>query len=357
MKQCCKQLNIIYVNMNTSIDSLNKTLISSLNNPTMPLGLAHGKMGICIYFFVLSRYEENKEYKSVADKILDEIFERISEIQSIDVKNGLSGIGIGIDYLIKNNYTRGDINKILEDIDDILFKNLSYPQYYEKIDTFHTTHLIYYLCVRLKDQKENSDEEYLFKELIIQTVNNLYERINISFYEEPLFYTLDYPLPQLLFVLSEIYKLNFYNYRIIKIVEELSYKVLSIIPILQCNKLYLLWGIDALNKQVNNINWERHIFLLKNNINIEHILCSEIRNKNIYFNDGLASIYYLIDSLSDYFDNSEINMTKKKIVDKIMSSNAWEQLKGNQQYFEMHTGLFNGFIGTSILLKKKIAYD
>lgn len=58
----------------------------------MPLGLAHGKMGICIYFFVLSRYEENKEYKSVADKILDEIFERISEIQSIDVKNGLSGV-------------------------------------------------------------------------------------------------------------------------------------------------------------------------------------------------------------------------------------------------------------------------
>lgn len=322
----------------------------------MPLGLAHGKMGICIYFFVLSRYEENKKYKSVADKILDEIFERILEIQSIDVKNGLSGIGIGIYYLIKNNYTKGNINKILEDIDDILFKNLSYSKYSEKIDSHSLIHILYYLCIRLKSQKKGSENEYLYQELIILTVNNLYEYLPPNFYDEPFAYNTDYLLPQFLFILSKIYKLDFYNYRIIKTVEELSYKVLSIIPILQCNKLYLLWGIDALNKQIKNIDWERHILLLKTNINIEHIFCKEIRNKNIYFNDGLTSIYYLIDTLSDYFDNNKINIAKKQIVDKIKSSNAWEQLKENQQYFEMHTGLFNGFIGTSILLKKQIAY-
>ena len=337
--------------MNTSIDSLNKTLISSLNNPTMPLGLAHGKMGICIYFFVLSRYEENKEYKSVAYKILDEIFERISDVQSIDVKNGLAGIGIGINYLIKNNYAKGDINRILEDIDDILFKNLSYPQYFTKINSLSLIHTLYYLCLRLKSQKKGSENEYLYKELVIQTINILYDSLLSDFYEEPLSYNIDYNLPQLLFVLSEIYKLSFYNYRIIKIVEELRYKVLSIVPILQCNKLYLLWGMDVLNKFINDKYWKKHINLLKSQIDMEIILNYELRNKNIYFNDGITSLYYFSNSLSNYFSREESDIIGKQIVERINSSGVWNLLKDNLQYFESHTGLFNGFTGVSLLLQ------
>lgn len=112
--------------MNTTIHILNGTLISSLNDTDIPLGLADGKMGICIYFYILSRYEKNKEYENIAENILDEIFKNIDKTTSIDVRTGITGIGLGITYLIKNKHVDGNINIILKDIDDTVFKNISY---------------------------------------------------------------------------------------------------------------------------------------------------------------------------------------------------------------------------------------
>ncbi|MBF0576026.1 lanthionine synthetase LanC family protein [Dysgonomonas sp. GY617] len=83
-------------------DTLNKKLIASLNSENN-LGLATGKMGYCLYFYVLSRKLNNKEYQDTAEKLLDEIFDNIQMVSGIDVKNGLAGIGLGIDYLIKNS--------------------------------------------------------------------------------------------------------------------------------------------------------------------------------------------------------------------------------------------------------------
>lgn len=340
-----------HIVMDFPVYSLNEKLITFLQKENIPLGLAEGKMGLCIYFYVLGRNLRNKEYEAVAEKLLDDIFENIGVINSIDVKNGLAGIGLGVDYLIKNNYVKGNINVILKDLDDIIFKNLSYPQYYEKIDSLSLIHILYYLCIRLKQQKQGSENDYLYRELIIQTVNNLYEHIIPTFYDEPFAYNIDYPLPQFLFVLSKLYSLDFYNYRLIKIIEELSYKVLSIMPLFHCNKLYLLWGMDALNKLIKDEHWEKHIVLLKEHIDITHILNHELRNKNIYFNDGITSLCYFINSLPDYFSREESDITGKQIVERINSSEVWSLLKDNPQYFENHTGLYNGFTGVSLLLQ------
>lgn len=337
--------------MNLPIHSLNTKLISFFKREDISLGLADGKMGFCIYFYVSGRNERNREYEAVAEKLLDDIFENIDAVNSIDVKNGLAGIGLGVDYLIKNNYVKGNINVILKDIDDVIFRNLSYSKYYEKIELLSLIHILYYLCIRLESQKQGCENEYLFRELIIQTINILYERIDLSFYEEPFAYNIDYPLPQLLFVLSKIYSLDFYNYRLIKIIEELSYKVLSTFPILHSNRLYLLWGMGALNRLIKNKQWEKYTCLLKNQIDIETLLNQELRNKNIYFNEGITSIYYLINSLSNYFSREESDTIRKQTVAKINSSEVWNSLKDNPQYFESHTGLYNGFTGVSLLLQ------
>jgi lantibiotic modifying enzyme len=343
--------NINYTRMNLSIHSLNTKLITSLQKESIPLGLADGKMGFCIYFYYLSSVYANTDYKETAEKLLDDIFKDIDTINTIDVKHGLAGIGLGVGYLIKNSYVKGNINVILKDLDDVIFKNLSYPKYYEKIDSLSLIHILYYLYVRLKQRKQGGEDEYLYRELVIQTVNNLYERIDLGFYEEPLAYNIDYPLPQLLFVLSKLYSLDFYNYRLIKIVEELSYKALSVLPILHANRLYLLWGMDALNKQIKDEQWEKHIGLLKEQIDITHIFNQELRDKNIYFNDGIASLCYFIHSLSDYFGGEELDTIGKQAVERIDSSGVWELLENNPQYFDTHTGLYNGFMGVSLLLQ------
>lgn len=203
----------------------------------------------------------------------------------------------------------------------------------------------------MKDQKENSEEEYLFKELIIQTINNLYERVDLKFYEEPLSYTVDYPLPQLLFVLSEIYSFNFYRQRLDKIIEKLGCKTLSTIPLLHSNRLYLLWGMISLQKYIQDKNWEKHIKLIKEQIDIEVILNSELRDKNIFFNDGYASVYMLIMSLDNLFSFPLIERYTNRIYQKIWRSSIWQRLQ-DTKYFNAYRGLCSGFCGTILILNK-----
>lgn len=289
-----------------NIERLNNKLLSSLNDTNYPLGLADGKMGICIYFYVLSRQRQNAGYKAIAGKILDDIFQGIKEVASIDVKSGLSGVGLGIDYLIRNNYIKGDINTILKDIDHVVYRELSFNKYSDKIDALALTQILYYLCVRLRNQKNNTENEYLFKELIIHTLNNIYGKIDADSLKEPLSYTLDYLLPQFLFVLSEIYWFNFYTLRLGKIIDELSYSLLSIIPKTHSFRLYLLWGMKALQQCINNKDWEKHMVLLRNELDVSAIM-DEMKHRNVFFHNGIASIYLLLKSLRDYYPSGTLN--------------------------------------------------
>jgi len=341
--------------MNLLIPSLNNKFVNFLAQKDFSLGLANGKIGFCIYYYYVGaayKNVENNNYNKIADKLLEDIFENIASISCIDVKNGLAGIALGINYLLKKTYAKGNPNIILNDIDDIIFKNLSYLKYSEKIDSPSLVHILYYLSVRVKDMRAGSENEYLFQELIIKTVNNLYENLSPHLFEEPLSYNTDYAIPQLLFVMSEIYKLNFYNHRLTKILEELGYKVLSTFPLLHSNRLYLLWGMNSINKQIKDNNWTKHIRLLKGCIDINHMLNIEMNNKNIFFNDGYTSIYYLINDLYEYFDYKELIAINNQILNKISSSDVWVLLNDNQQYFENHLGLYNGFTGVTLLLQK-----
>jgi len=329
--------------------SLNTKLIKHLTHTDLSLGLAEGKMGFCIYFYCLGSIYDNNEYRKTAADLLDDIFENIGSSEVIDVKNGLAGIGLAINYLIKKEYVQGNINNILRDIDDIIFKKLSYAKYCDKIDSLSLIQILYYLYVRLKDLKSGSENEYLFRELIIKTINNLYESLSPQFFHEPLNYKTDYALPQLLLILSKIYELNFYNNRVTKIIEEISYNVLSTFPILHSNRLYLLWAMNKLNMQINDLKWQKHIILLKENIDIDLILNDELKNKNIYFNDGFTSIHYCLNHLQEYFNQNELMEIKNRIFNKINSSEALNLLNENQQYFEKHLGLYGGFTGVSLL--------
>ncbi|MEZ7885452.1 MAG: hypothetical protein QMB39_09345 [Bacteroidales bacterium] len=313
------------------------------------MGLADGKMGICIYLYIIGRFENNNEYSSIAGKLLDEIISNISTLP-IDVKGGLAGLGLGVTYLIKNKYIKGNINSILEETDSEVCKHLFYSKYINKIEVLSLTQILYYLCVRSKEQKKNSNNESLYRELIINILNKINDKLDLDFFEESLVYTINYTVPQLLYVLGEIYYLDFYNLRLIKILEELSYKIFSIIPHLDSNKLYLLWGMDSLQSRIKDNNWEKQINLIKSHIDLDNILEKELNNKNIFFCDGLTSIFFFINTLKSYFPSEYIVIYNEKILNRIKSSTIWTLLLQNPQFFNSHTGLENGFCGTALLI-------
>lgn len=334
--------------MNQLIFSLNDKFASYLNQENSSIGLADGKMGGCIYFYHLSSISKDRNHKKIADNLLDNVFNNIDRTKSIDIKKGLAGIGVGINYLIKCKYVEGDINIVLNDVDNLIFQDLSYTINFKENDSFTIIQVLYYLCIRFKQQKHGSENEYLYKELIIKLINDIYRYLPENFYDEPLTYTVDYILPQFLFIINEVYKLGFYNYRLIRITEELSYKIMSIYPILHSNRLFLLWGMNLLNKKIDNKQWNRHLILLREHINIETIISYEMRNKNIFFNNGLSSIYFFINNLPYHFNIEERN----KIIEKINRSEIWNFLNDNPSYFKRHCGLYSGFAGVFLLLNK-----
>lgn len=103
-------------------------------------------MGLCVYFYHLGRIDNNKQYTKIAEKLIDEIFEEITSISAIGIKNGLFGIALGISYLIKNGYVKGNENEIIKDIDDEIFKQISFNRLNDNISIL--IQILYYIYMR-----------------------------------------------------------------------------------------------------------------------------------------------------------------------------------------------------------------
>ncbi|WP_163210228.1 glycosyltransferase [Bacteroides sp. 519] len=79
-------------------------------------GLLTGKLGIVLFFYRYSRFTGNSIYSEFADEYIDNLFGNITSNHEKDFAEGLSGIGWGIEYLIRNNFVEAD-NDILDEMD------------------------------------------------------------------------------------------------------------------------------------------------------------------------------------------------------------------------------------------------
>ena len=249
----------------------NKLLSSKLEN--YPVSLFHGKMGLCIYFYHLSEIESNLEYQSIADRLIDQILQHdLSPNHSIDVENGLAGIGLGITYLIKNRFVEGDLNELLEVIDNAIYRRIAFLDKQSTIQPTVLLHLTGYLYIRLKEQID-TNYQILYQDLIIKVLNMLYERIDDEFLNEPYSFSISrYPLPGLLWIFSKLLEANFYDDRIYRMLETLQWQILSRFPILHANRLFLLWGMLHLKPYLKHESWDNYAGLLYREISIDEIL-------------------------------------------------------------------------------------
>lgn len=85
---------------------------------TPDLGLYNGKMGMVVFFFHYARYTGNTLYEDFAEEFLNEILDSLHTETPINFKRGLSGIGWGILYLIKQKFMETDIQETFKEIDD-----------------------------------------------------------------------------------------------------------------------------------------------------------------------------------------------------------------------------------------------
>ena len=88
-------------------------------------GLVHGKMGIAIFFFHYAQHTGNELYADYSMDLIDEMLNQIHVNSPADYEKGIAGIGIGIDYLIRNNFLNVE-DDICEDFDDRMYRATMY---------------------------------------------------------------------------------------------------------------------------------------------------------------------------------------------------------------------------------------
>ena len=334
------------------IEVLDKKMFES--GDIYPIGLAEGKMGHCIYFFYINKMFNNNEYEKNAESSLDRVFDQLKMIKIYDIKDGLAGIGLGIDYLVKNKYVKGNINNIIEDVDNVLFKQICNPDNLNNNDISLQLQLIYYFTIRLKEQKKHSENEYLFRESIINAINFISDKLYPYFFDESLSFNMENFSILPLLVLNQCDEL--YSSKINRILKEISFCALSKIPTLHANRLYLLYTMDKINKKINVKGWDEHIALLARESDVEYVIENELAD-NIYFFNGLSAIYYLLSDMAVFFTSSQINKYKRMIINKIENSPIWSKLIDDENYLKKKSGLFSGYTGTSIILQKHYNYE
>ena len=88
-------------------------------------GLVHGKMGIAVFFFHYAKYTDNMLFADYAMDLIGEIQEQIHVNSPADYEKGLAGVGLGFDYLIRNDFLKVE-EDICEDFDQRMVRAVMY---------------------------------------------------------------------------------------------------------------------------------------------------------------------------------------------------------------------------------------
>lgn len=86
-------------------------------------GLLTGQLGIALAFFAYYRHTNCATYEDFANELLNNALESLDNSIDITFRNGLTGIGWGIEYLIKEGFVEGCGVEICENIDQKIMES------------------------------------------------------------------------------------------------------------------------------------------------------------------------------------------------------------------------------------------
>ena len=331
-------------------------LFMNINFDSMPIGLYNGKMGLCIYFYELAHLTSKKKYNVFAEKLLEDVIKNIYENTTVDTENGLTGICMAINYLLDKGYVKGNPNYVLKDLDDKIIKSLLFSRIFEHEKKPNLSILnsllgnIVYLTIRLQNTKLNNNERNTMQNVIIENINKI-ESLEVEKFTEPTFFsTTEYFTPLYLQSLQRIYQLNFYDYKIEKIVEGISSHILYQYPVNKANRMLICQTMNEAAAIFKNIKgWDEHIEALRQHLDIPQII-HEFRNKNMAFSNGLCGFYYLLKK------TGRGNGYKDLFLNKISNSDIWDLLSEDKDILKAPIGLYDGISGV-ILTYLHILYN
>jgi hypothetical protein len=156
----------LFNNINSRLQRIANVLLlnaSFIDNP----GLLNGKMGIAIFFYHYAHYSGSKIFEDYAGELIDQICDEINTNTIADFANGLTGIGWGIDYLVRNGFVEAETNEILGDIEKTVYHKLLFNYDIADLQGF----LLYYLARFKNRYKSQNKKEYLKDPVLISLLH------------------------------------------------------------------------------------------------------------------------------------------------------------------------------------------
>lgn len=303
------------------------------------IGLYYGSMGLCIYLSELS----NKKTK----QLYSQLCLNLKELNgNICLRKGMTGIALTTMLLNKKGIIVGNISSLLNEIDNAVFRIIAYDDSFLKKELSKEIEILLYLIYRY-EYCENDIEKMLYTELICDKVDSIIVAMTIDPMVEPISFSLNYNLPKILYVLSLVLAQGLYKERIQKALIVISHKILYKMPILESNRLYLLFGLTSILKKCNlPNNWNSFRKMLVESISLQNIIENECKGL-IYLENGLSSIYLLAREIPEFQDN--IISIGENIIQEIDNSKEMDRLISNEAYLKNHLGLYNGYCGVALI--------
>ena len=329
-------------NMHERIEQFNR-MAMHVDHRQLPVGLYHGKMGLCIYFYELAGLTSEKKYRTVANKLFVDIANSVTENLEIDPSSGLTGICMAVHFLLDSGYMEGNPNYMLKSYDDKIIQSLLFNRILDSnpdLDRLKTVlGSLMYLTARLQNTRLSNNERQIMQGVIIEIINKM-ESLAVDKFTEPASFSVTaYFIPFYLRLLQRIYQLNFYNDKIEKIMDGLSPHLLCLYPLDKANRLSLCSAMHEFNAIAGSITgWDKHIELLQQGLD-NHQIIHAFRNKNITFNKGLCGFYYLLRKTGVY------NKYYDLFIHKIANSDNWDHYLKNDNAYIQPFSLYSGAPG------------
>lgn len=175
-------------------------------------GLQDGKTGAAIFFFNCARKTEEDVYENLANCLLDNLFDNLSDKKSLEFAKGLCGIGWGIEYLLQHGFVEGDANEVLSDIDIYVINEICFQHMTGLNLDWGVIGLGRYILMRLRStwQYEDTHTSLALKENLIYLIDWLGELMQKS----------SEPKDDLLDLLQELYENGFYKTKVRKMIQQ-----------------------------------------------------------------------------------------------------------------------------------------
>ena len=183
-------------------------------------GLMSGKMGIAILLYHYARHKNAQEINEYADSLIDMLAREINLDSGKGLDNGLCGIALGLNHLIKQEFVHAD-EDLFEEIDDIIFSNGNSTMGYYDIRTESDKGI--YILSRLKSC--NPSEENIWYDRLDDCIRNLNDIWMLQYTHYELFVFPCNTLIRFFYICNMLYENVRYRLKINALYENMSENV------------------------------------------------------------------------------------------------------------------------------------